>query len=216
MVPAIRPARASRRRSARPALAVLAALPLTGGCPVLEAVGERVEDVARPSLPDVSGAWTRVEALLDPTRESAYVAAAFERHEVPHTLLAAPIAEGATLTSRFGYRRDPTGERLLPRRHRGVDWAAPTGTPVLAAGDGTVVAVKVGPGYGNHVRIAHDNGFETLYAHLDAFAEGLAPGAAVARGQPIGTVGSTGRSTAAHLHYELAHRGRRIDPLFGR
>ena len=122
------------------------------------------------------------------------------------TLLRKPLAEGR-LTSRFGERRGAS------RIHRGVDWAAPRGTPVYAAGDGTVVLVETSPSYGHHVRIDHGGGTVTGYAHLAAFAPGLREGARVARGQRIGAVGSTGRSTRPHLHHELLIGGTRVDPL---
>ena len=120
-------------------------------------------------------------------------------------LLAKPLAAGR-LTSRFG---EPRGGRA----HGGVDYAAPAGTAVFAAGDGTVETVGTSPSYGRYVRLAHGGGRTTTYAHLSAFAPGLRRGARVARGQRIGAVGSTGRSTSPHLHYEVAIGGRRVDPL---
>ena len=132
---------------------------------------------------------------------------------MPFTLLTKPVAEGR-LTSRFGYRRNPTGFRFLAKRHRGIDWAAPAGTPVYAAGDGTVDKLYVSSTYGNYVRIAHANGFQTAYAHLAAFADGLEEGSAVERGQQIGSVGRTGSATGNHLHFELIRAGRQVDPLF--
>ena len=83
--------------------------------------------------------------------------------------------------------------------HTGVDWAAPTGTPILAGGDGTVEMVGREGGYGNYIRIRHSNGFTTAYGHLSQYASGLRPGLHVKQGQVIGYVGSTGRSTGAHL-----------------
>ena len=143
----------------------------------------------------------------------AWLAAGYTRDEVPFTLDAKPVAEGR-LSSRFGLRRNPTAFKLFPKRHKGVDYAAPGGTPVYAAGDGTVDKLYVSSSYGNYVRIAHDNGFQTVYAHLAAFAEGLEEGSVVEKGEQIGAVGMTGSATGNHLHFELVHRGERVDPLF--
>jgi|GEM_PF-2685976 len=139
----------------------------------------------------------------------------FAKDEVPHTLMRKPVAEGR-LTSTFGYRRAPTGflKGLMPKRHKGIDYGAPEGTPVYASGDGVIERLYVSNSYGNIVRIKHSNGFVSGYAHLAAFFEGLKVGDFVARGQQIGTVGTTGRSTAAHLHYELTLNGKHVDPLF--
>lgn len=84
---------------------------------------------------------------------------------------------------------------------------------MFAAGDGTVLAAGRSPSYGNYVRLSHGGRVTTTYAHLAGFAPGLRAGARVARGQRIGSVGSTGRSTSPHLHYELAIDGRTVDPL---
>ena len=141
------------------------------------------------------------------------VASKYANDQVPHTLMKKPVKSGR-LTSGFGYRLSPTGIRL-PKRHKGVDFAAPTGTPVFAAGNGEVDKLYVSSSYGNYIRIAHENNFATAYAHLDTFADGLEVGSTVKRGQKIGTVGNTGRSTAAHLHYELIYKGKFIDPFLG-
>ena len=123
-----------------------------------------------------------------------------------------PLATGV-LTSGHGYRINPTGQRE-PRRHKGVDYAAPVGTPVFAAGNGIVDVRFRSPSYGNYVRILHSDGFSTAYAHLKSFASGLSEGERVERGQVIGYGGSTGRSTGPHLHFELIYKGKFIDPLF--
>lgn len=122
-----------------------------------------------------------------------------------HGLMRKPVASGR-LTSRFGAARGA-------RTHKGVDYSAPAGTPVYAAGDGVVEEVRVSASYGNLVRIRHADGLDSGYAHLAAFADGLHEGATVKRGQMIGAVGSTGRSTRPHLHYEVRRDGRFIDPL---
>src|SRR5690606_25925726 len=109
--------------------------------------------------------------------------------------------DGARVSSSFGYRKHPIlGYQKL---HRGVDFAAPIGTPIYAAGDATVeFAGPKGPN-GNFVALRHDNGWRTLYLHMNAFGEGIVAGARVRQGQRVGEVGTTGRSTGPHLHYEV-------------
>lgn len=107
-------------------------------------------------------------------------------------------------------RRHPILRRIVP--HNGVDYAAPTGTPVWAAAEGVVTFVGNRGANGNLVSIRHENGYETHYAHLSRFATGLAAGARVRQREVIGYVGSTGRSTGPHLHFGLEHNGRFIDP----
>lgn len=118
---------------------------------------------------------------------------------------------GQRMTSGFGWRMHPV---LRARKfHKGVDWSAPRGTPVVAAGDGIVETVKFHRGYGKYIRIVHDDRTETIYAHLDQFAKGLREGAPVRQGQVIGTVGRTGIASGNHLYFELIVDGRHIDPL---
>ena len=133
-------------------------------------------------------------------------------NQVPHTLLKKPVAEGR-LTSGHGYRFSPTGVPI-PKKHKGVDYAAPAGTPIYAAGDGTIVKHYTSKSYGKYIRIEHANGFFTAYAHMQDFADGLSVGSGVSKGQVIGNIGSTGRSSGPHLHFELIHQGKFIDPLF--
>jgi len=118
---------------------------------------------------------------------------------------------GGEMSSGFGNRIHPiTGDMLL---HAGVDFRAPTGTPIRAAGSGLITDMKFGDGYGWFIRIQHERGFETVYAHMSAFAEGLTPGRTVMRGDTIGYVGSTGSSTGAHLHYEVLRNGAYVNPM---
>ena len=117
-------------------------------------------------------------------------------------------------TSGFGPRRHPILKQI--RNHNGVDWAAPTGTPVYAAMSGTVNFVGNGGGYGNVVYIDHAGSAQTRYAHLNAFADNLRKGLEVQAGQVIGYVGTTGRSTGPHLHFELHVAGQPVDPLTAR
>ena len=97
--------------------------------------------------------------------------------------------------------------------HWGVDWAAPSGTPILAAADGTVREARWAGGNGRRIILRHANGYETSYSHQRRFAEGMKPGVAVKQGQVIGYVGTTGLSTGNHLHYELSINGERVDPM---
>src|SRR6185295_17077144 len=99
------------------------------------------------------------------------------------------------------------------RMHRGTDFAAPIGTPILAAGEGVVERAGPFSSFGNYVRIRHGNGYETAYAHMSRFARGLRPGMRVRQGQIIGYVGTTGRSTGPHLHYEVLRGGQQINPV---
>lgn len=117
--------------------------------------------------------------------------------------------DGARISSGFGRRRHPA--LGFTRLHRGTDFAAPTGTPVYAAADGTVAAARTERGYGRIVRLSH-GGVETRYAHLSRFARGLRNGQRVRQGDVIGHVGSTGLSTGPHLHYEVVIAGRATDP----
>lgn len=125
-------------------------------------------------------------------------------------LMRKPV-KGARFTSGFGYRRHPIlGTR---RMHTGADWAAPRGTPILAPGDGTVTFVGRKGGYGNHLRLKHGNGYQTTFSHLQKFAAGIRKGVKVQQGQVIGYIGSTGRSTGPHLHYEVLVNGKFTDPM---
>jgi murein DD-endopeptidase MepM/ murein hydrolase activator NlpD len=125
-------------------------------------------------------------------------------------LMRTPI-DGARLSSGFGPRRHPI--LGYNRMHRGVDFAAPTGTPIYAAGDGVLVMAGRNGSYGNYLEIRHNSEFNTAYAHLSRFAKGIERGSRVRQGQVIGYVGSTGRSTGPHLHYEVKQNGKQINPM---
>ncbi len=118
--------------------------------------------------------------------------------------------DGARISSGFGPRTHPI--LGFNRMHQGIDFAAPTGTPIYAAADGVVVSAKRERGYGLIVRIRHANGVETRYAHLSRFGRNIGAGRHVRQGAVIGAVGSTGMSTGPHLHYEVVVRGRAVDP----
>jgi murein DD-endopeptidase MepM/ murein hydrolase activator NlpD len=114
------------------------------------------------------------------------------------------------ISSNFGLRVHPIlGDRRL---HRGTDYAAPSGTPVRAIGDGIVVRASWGNGYGNVLELRHPNGYVTRYAHLKGFAAGVRAGKRVSIGQTVAYVGSTGMSTAPHLHFEVLVNGQQRDP----
>jgi murein DD-endopeptidase MepM/ murein hydrolase activator NlpD len=118
----------------------------------------------------------------------------------------------ARISSRFSNgRRHPVLNKI--RAHKGVDYAAPRGTPIKATGDGKVVLAGRKGGYGNTVVIQHGQRYRTLYAHMNGFAKGIRNGSKVSQGQIIGYVGTTGLSTGPHLHYEFQVNGVHVDPL---
>ncbi|MEC7288954.1 MAG: M23 family metallopeptidase [Pseudomonadota bacterium] len=125
-------------------------------------------------------------------------------------LMKTPI-NGARLSSRFGKRRHPISG--YTRLHKGTDFAAPTGTPIYAAGNGVVERASRYGGYGHYVRIRHQKGFKTAYAHMSRYGRGIKAGRSVRQGQIIGYVGSTGASTGPHLHYEVYKNGRAVDAM---
>ncbi len=128
---------------------------------------------------------------------------------VRKALLRTPI-DGARISSRYGKRRHPI--LGYTKMHQGVDFAAPSGTPIMAAGNGVVEAAGRNGAYGNYVRIRHKGSYATAYAHLSKFGRGIKTGARVKQGQIIGYVGSTGRSTGPHLHYEVLREGGQVNP----
>ena len=129
---------------------------------------------------------------------------------VTEMLMKKPVADGH-LGDGFGWRIHPI---LHDRRfHEGVDYAAPYGSPIVAAGDGVIEKIGEEWGYGKFVRIRHDFGYETTYAHISAVVRGLKVGDRIHRGEPIAYVGSTGLSTGPHLYYELRVNDRYVDPL---
>ena len=125
-------------------------------------------------------------------------------------LLRTPI-DGARLSSGFGMRRHPI--LGYSKMHRGVDFAAPTGTPVMAGGTGTVEFAGRRGAYGMYVKLRHNGTFSTAYGHLSSFAPGLTRGKRVKQGEVIAYVGTTGRSTGPHLHYEVLEGGDQINPI---
>ncbi len=128
---------------------------------------------------------------------------------VRKALMLTPI-DGARISSGFGMRRHPI--LGFSRMHKGLDFAAPTGTPIMAAGDGVVVEAGRKGNFGITVVLRHPNEYRTLYAHMSRIARGVTPGVRVKQGQVIGYVGSTGMSTGPHLHYEVLYRGKHVNP----
>ncbi|QND50703.1 M23 family metallopeptidase [Phyllobacterium sp. 628] len=125
-------------------------------------------------------------------------------------LLRNPVPNGV-FRSPFGMRRHPI--LGYSRMHTGVDWSAPRGTPIIAAGNGVVERAGWTNGYGNQTLLRHSNGYESSYSHQNAIASGVTPGAKVRQGQVIGYLGSTGLSTGPHLHYEVIVNGSKVDPM---
>ena len=127
---------------------------------------------------------------------------------VRKALMKTPI-NGARLSSPFGMRKHPIDG--FNKMHRGTDFAAPMGTPIMASGDGKVIRARWCGGGGNCVKIKHNSSYTTVYAHMSKFAASIFEGARVKQGQIIGYVGSTGKSTGPHLHYEVIFNGKRIN-----
>ena len=124
------------------------------------------------------------------------------------SLMKTPI-NGARLSSAFGMRKHPI--LGFNKMHRGTDFAAPTGTPIMASGSGTITRARWCGGGGNCVKIKHNSTYETIYAHMSKFAKGVKEGRKVKQGQIIGYVGSTGLSTGPHLHYEVVVNGKKVN-----
>jgi len=144
----------------------------------------------------------------DETGEVGYFDAAGKTNK--RTLMRTPLA-GARVSSHFGMRRHPI--LGYTKMHRGTDFAARTGTPIFAAGDGIVEYLGRKGAYGKYIRIRHNSVYETAYAHMSRYAANLNSGDRVRQGEVIGYVGSTGRSTGPHLHFEILDRGNQINPL---
>ena len=125
-------------------------------------------------------------------------------------LMKTPI-EGARLSSNYGRRKHPV--LGYTRMHKGVDFSAPTGTPIMAAGDGVVERASWFGSFGNYVRLRHNGSYKTIYAHMSKYGRGIKKGVRVRQGQIIGYVGATGRVTGRHLHYEVYKDGTQVNPM---
>lgn len=155
----------------------------------------------------LSGKPRRIYYYTDQSGQAAFYTE--DGKSVKRALLKTPI-NGARVSSGFGMRMHPV--LGYSKMHRGVDFAAPIGTPIYAAGDGRVVEAGRKGSYGNYVRIRHNGEYSTAYAHLNRFARGLKVGSRVKQGQVIAYVGNTGRSTGPHLHFEVMKGSRQINP----
>ncbi len=133
-----------------------------------------------------------------------------EGKNVKKSILKTPL-DGARLSSNFGMRKHPISG--FNKMHKGVDFAAPKGTPIYAGGNGVVEYIGRNGGYGKYIRIRHNNNYKTAYAHLSGYKKGIYKGARVNQGEIIGYVGSTGNSTGPHLHYEILFQNKQINPL---
>jgi murein DD-endopeptidase MepM/ murein hydrolase activator NlpD len=128
---------------------------------------------------------------------------------VRKALLSTPV-DGARISSGFGQRKHPV--LGYTKMHKGIDFAVGVGTPIYAAGDGTIEMMQRWSSFGNYVRIRHNSSIKTAYAHMSKFAKGLGAGSRVKQGQVIGYVGATGRVTGPHLHYEVLMNGTQVNP----
>ena len=133
-----------------------------------------------------------------------------EGKNVKKSILKTPL-DGAKLSSSFGMRKHPISG--FNKMHKGIDFAAPIGTPIYAGGNGIVEYVGRNGGYGKYIRIRHNNEYKTAYAHLNSYKKGISKGVRVNQGEVIGYVGNTGRSTGPHLHYEIIYQNKQINPL---
>jgi len=182
--------------------------------------------LANPAMANETATTTQITSALDTEttaratgdREFAELFASWRSMDRTGVASATPIAsvsvpsrmplDDATLTSNFGMRTHPIlGSR---RNHKGIDLAQPTGTPVYATADGVVSRAERFSSYGNYIQIEHGGEMQTRYAHLSGYA--VVSGDLVRKGQLIGFVGSTGRSTGPHLHYEVRMAGEAVDP----
>ncbi len=192
-------------------LAALAGLDLPSVQSAGQGVGAGIENLSPRARADVLAA--EAEALHDRSDlvgrrlDTVERAIRSQSERLAHVPSIFPVR--GLIGAGFGWRRDPfTGLRQF---HRGIDISAPEGTPVRAPADGIVVKAERNGGYGKVLYIAHGNGIVTRYGHLSAYR--VRPGQKVHRGDVIGLVGSTGRSTAPHLHYEVLVGGRQVDPM---
>lgn len=131
--------------------------------------------------------------------------------ESARTFLRKTPIDGARISSGFGFRKHPISG--YTRKHKGVDFAAARGTEIYAAGDGVIERVSTTGSYGYFIKISHANSYQTAYAHMSRFAKGMKPGKSVRQDEVIGYVGTTGRSTGPHLHYEVIHKGEHVNAM---
>ena len=157
---------------------------------------------------DLSGAEIQLYRYDDGTGNNDFFNAKGE--SAKKALLKTPV-DGAKITSGFGMRHHPI--LGYSKMHKGIDFGVPPGTPIQAAGDGSIEMAGPNGAYGNYVRIRHGNGFATAYAHMSRIAQGIHTGRHIMQGQIIGFVGSTGRATGPHLHYEVLQGNAQVNPM---
>jgi len=182
------------------------------GAAVEQAVNGSGEPVGLPRLLYVSlRTQTKVRALYSFQAPGEAEPGWFDANgrSAARALMRTPV-DGARITSRFGARFHPVLHFM--KMHNGIDFAAPIGTPIYASGGGVVEEAQMKGANGNRTIIRHDNGWQTYYLHQSRFMPGVTPGARVSQGQKIGEIGTTGRSTGPHLHYEVHIDGRPVDP----
>jgi murein DD-endopeptidase MepM/ murein hydrolase activator NlpD len=182
-----------------------------------EVILERPADTSGPVLRNTGIAYVAlrlrdraIEAYRYTNRDGSTGYYDGEGRPLRKWLLRTPV-DGARLSSLFGPRRHPV--LRFTRMHKGIDFAAPTGTPIFAAADGQIEVQGRNRGYGKYVRIRHGGDYSTAYAHLSRFAAGLKAGKRVQQGQVIGYVGSSGLATGPHLHYEVLKGGTQVNPM---
>lgn len=157
---------------------------------------------------EINGQKKEIFRYKDKNGNTAYYNSKGE--SVKKSLLKTPM-DAFRISSRFGMRKHPI--LGYSKMHTGIDFAAPRGTPIYAAGDGRVSYLGRRGGYGKYIRLKHNGTYSTAYAHLSRYKKGLKKGHRVKQGQVIGYVGSTGRSTGPHLHYEVLINGKHVNPL---
>ncbi|WP_350159888.1 M23 family metallopeptidase [Thalassospira sp.] len=171
--------------------------------------GERVRygDILYASM-TLSGHEVRLYSYVDSNGDADFYNQKGESYR--RALMRTPI-NGARLSSGYGKRKHPI--LGYTKMHKGIDFAAPRGTPIFAAGNGTIDKIGRNGGYGNYIRIRHNDSYDTAYAHMKGFAKGLKQGSRVKQGDIIGYVGTTGRSTGPHLHYEILKNNAQVNPI---
>ncbi len=171
--------------------------------------GERVRygDVVYASM-TLSGNNVRLYSYKDSNGDIDFYNQKGESYR--RALMRTPI-NGARLSSGFGARKHPI--LGFTKMHKGVDFAAPPGTPIFAAGNGTIARIGRNGGYGNYIRLRHNDSYDTAYAHMKGFAKGLKQGSRVKQGDVIGYVGTTGASTGPHLHFEILKNNAQVNPI---
>lgn len=169
------------------------------------APAEELFRVAKTRMPRLN---SQLKAQVRPALENTLAAEAARAAAFPN---GKPITGQLDVSSEFGLRRNPFGGRSY-EMHGGIDFRGPIGTPIQATAEGIVVIAQAGNGYGKHVVIDHGYGYETLYAHLSAIE--VEVGDRVQRGDVIGALGNTGRSSGPHLHYEIRRDGQAVNPRY--